>query len=108
MRPKRVSIGDLRDKCEVFRVTGSSRDVYGNIDSSLVSQGVVFLNVTSKMKIRETSEGSLQYYKEFTIIGRVGSFHQGDEVRFGTDRISIIAIDDANTGMIKGIGQYVG
>ena len=107
MRPKRVSIGDLRDKCEVYEVTTDSRDIYGNLVTSLTLVSTEFLNVTSRMKSRDMAEGGIQYYKEFEIIGRPGSFVAGNQINFGADKISVVAIESANTAMIKGRGQSV-
>ena len=107
MRPKRLSIGDLRDKCEVYEVTTDSRDAYGNLVTSLSLVSTQFLNVTSKMKSRDMAEGGIQYYKEFEIIGRPGAFESGNQIIFGSDKISVVAIESANTAMIKGKGQSV-
>lgn len=107
MRPKRVSIGDLRDKCDIYQVTTDSRDAYGNVVTSLTLVSSQFLNITSKMKSRDMAEGGIQYYKEFEIIGRPGSFVAGNQINFGNEKISVIAIESANTAMIRGKGQSV-
>lgn len=105
MRPKKVSVGDLRDQVQVYSISTDSRSPTGGIISSLTLDRTVFVNIQGKLKSREDREGSIQYFKEYDIIARVGSFNEGDQLWFGTDKISVISIDNANAGMVlaKGI-----
>ena len=107
MRPKKISIGDLRDRVEVYRITTTGRTATGGIVANLEQIKTAFVNIQSKMKRRETGEGSIQYYREYNIIARPGAFEQGDQLWFNSQKISVDSISDANTGMIEATGLSV-
>ena len=107
MRPKKISIGDLRDRVEVYEVGTSSRSVTGGINASLTLVRSAFVNIQSRTKRRENSEGSIQYFREFEITARPGVFNQGDQLWFGNEKISVDSISDANKGMVTATGLSV-
>ena len=104
MRPKKVSIGDLRDLVSVYRVGTSARTSRGGIIPTLTKVGEAYVDLRGEMKERQDLEGAIQYQKEYKIKARVGAFQESDQLWFGSDKISVIAINDANAGYIEAKG----